>query len=216
VSQSFLAVNGDPILFKFGMREHIDALIRGELYMKPLSYFQGNEGDMARSDPNEGQAWWVQSSSATLSIRGDHGFVPIGGLKGPMAFSNPADLNTNVFCMYALKKSETSDFVDAQNLEFGDTFVCFIKSGELLKRISVAAQKTDHRLGHGFVEYIDEENHNGKMGLFRKRSVFSYQNEFRFALFPGTGVPFTLAVGDLSDIVVRGPLHLLNQSIRIS
>jgi hypothetical protein len=50
------------------------------------------------------------------------------------------------------------------------------------------------------VEYFDEKEYSGKVGRFRKRSIFGYQNEFRIAVEPGSGEPMKLAVGSLLDI----------------
>jgi len=53
------------------------------------------------------------------------------------------------------------------------------------------------------------------VGIFRKDSRFAYQSEFRVALLPGAGIPYELKIGDLSDIVMVGPLCELNQRLRI-
>jgi hypothetical protein len=65
------------------------------------------------------------------------------------------------------------------------------------------------------VEYVDDREYHGKMGIFKKSSYFAYQSEFRIALKPGTGSPYCLQVGDLADISCTGPLATLNECIRV-
>ena len=54
------------------------------------------------------------------------------------------------------------------------------------------------------------------MGIFRKRSRYSYQSELRIAIVPGTEAPYRLRVGDLSDITRTGPLPELNSLLHFN
>jgi hypothetical protein len=76
---------------------------------------------------------------------------------------------------------------------------------EFLRRVKKAAEALPHELQCYLVEYYSE-SYSGPVGIFRKRSIFAHQSEFRIALVPGDGKPYTLRVGDLSDIVGRGDL----------
>jgi hypothetical protein len=54
------------------------------------------------------------------------------------------------------------------------------------------------------------------MGPFRKYARFSYQSEFRCVVSPGTGGPYELRLGNLSDIVAMiGSLADVNNHIKV-
>jgi hypothetical protein len=109
-----------------------------------------------------------------------------------------------------------NSLIDPRNTKFGDTFVVLINGDEFLRRVHVAAQKTGFALKYGLVQYVDSKVYNGPMGIFRKFSAFSYQSRFRIALVPGTGNPYCLRVGDLSDITLTGNLAEINKRIRFT
>lgn len=67
----------------------------------------------------------------------------------------------------------------------------------------------------GLIEYLDPATYRGRMGTFRKYSDFEYQSEYRLALEPGFGKPYSLRVGDLSDIAELGDLDQVNDMIRV-
>lgn len=117
--------------------------------------------------------------------------------------------------MYALRLSGGHELISRRNLQFGDTFALVRDGDEFLRRVTAAGEHLGYTLELQPVSYVDEQKHNGPMGIFRKRSAFSYQNEFRIALIPGPDKSCVLAVGDLSDIVVTGSLEDLNRHLRI-
>jgi hypothetical protein len=202
-------------LFKFGKREHMEEFARGNIYMNPLQYFIAHEADDARRDPGEGTALWLQPSVATLSVQIDGEFKPIPGILGPIRFRKAADLEVNIFCMFALRANASKKQVDPRNSEFGDTFAVLKDGDEFLRRVRRRADALNLQPTWGLVEYVSEAEHHGPMGIFRKSSKFSYQSEFRIALRPGTGSPRLLDVGSLEDIVILGPLAEINHRIRI-
>jgi hypothetical protein len=62
-----------------------------------------------------------------------------------------------------------------------------------------------------FVEYYDVGEHSGDTGPFRKPSTFSYQQEFRIAVYPGSCKPIRLSIGSLVDITTPiSPLADIN------
>jgi hypothetical protein len=71
-------------------------------------------------------------------------------------------------------------------------------------------------LKSGLVEYVDPRTYIGKMGVFRKFSAFAFQSEARLALLPGTGAPYSLRLGSLSDIAMLASLIEINQRIKIT
>jgi hypothetical protein len=205
-------------LLKFGDSDHIDDLIRGKLYMNPLSYFERLEAEEhldLRGDSFEGVGRLVQADGAILSIQVEGNFQPVMQIAGAIRWRPTGGFKANLFCMYALREPTGPQFVHPLNLRFGDTFAVFTNGEEFLRRVRDAAALSAHELQEGLVEYIDEQRHQGIVGLFRKRLRFAHQSEFRLALVPGIERPYCLHVGDLSDIALTGPLAELNQRLRL-
>jgi hypothetical protein len=203
------------LLLKISKRIYIEKFLNGEVFMRPLAEFVHLfEGDEARADDYEGVGTLVRAEGGLLNIWDEGQWKPIGHLSGPMRHRPENALNVNAFCMHILAPREDPNLVDPANFAFGDTFALVTNMDEFLRRVHVSAAATGQELLHGPVTYIDETAHNGAMGPFRKRLRFQYQNEFRIALLPGTGQPFTLEIGDISDIVMVGPVADLNQKFR--
>jgi hypothetical protein len=202
-------------LFKFGHQAHIQEFVGGCLYMNALRYFVEIENSAARHDDREAQRLWLQPGLVTFSMKINGEFKPISGLDGPIAFSKPEDLNINVFCMYALRASVAKDLVGPRNIEFGDSFAVLKDGDEFLRRVRRAAEQASLALEIRMVEYVNEREYQGEMGIFRKSSAFVHQSELRIALKPGTGAPYQLQVGDLADITFAGPLSDLNQLLKV-
>ena len=201
-------------LLKFASKEHVDDFVKGNLYMNTLGYFAHMEAEQQadlRRDSFEGVGALRQADGAILSMEVDGEFQPVLRIKGAIKWWPPAGIQANVFCMHALLSSSEPELIDERNFHFGDTFAVVRDGDEFLRRLKVAGEHLG--MGWQLVEYVDEQKHNGAMGVFRKRSVFSYQSEFRIALKPGLGKPLTVKVGDLSDIVSTGPIRELKRRL---
>jgi hypothetical protein len=204
-------------MLRFGEQRRVEAFARGCLYMNTLKYFREKEKeDLLRRDRYEGASHMRPGDGAILSIQIDEQFQPVGELFGPAVWTADQNMNINVFCLYALQSSASGEIViDPRNRSFGDSFAMLLNFQEFMNRVEAAVMATDHTLQVEMVEYIDEANHNGAVGPFKKVSRFSYQNEFRMALYPGNnGDPLSLQVGDLSDIVRIG--HMCDLADRLS
>jgi hypothetical protein len=202
-------------MFKFGECRHLEQFAQGLLYMNPLRYFIKQEADPVRGDPHEGTGHMAQAHGWLLRIKVGEDFKNVGTIEGAVRHQTPSGLNANLFCMYALRASAADTLVDPRNQAFGDTFAVLLQFDEFMRRVKAAVPSTTRQLQYGLVEYIDEGVYNGPMGIFRKDSRFAYQSEFRIALLPGVEIPYELRIGDLSDIVMIGPLCELNQRLRI-
>lgn len=205
-------------LFKFGTRVHIDDFVRGTLYMNPLRYFAQLEADEhpdLRRDSFEGVGRLIQANGAMLSVQVDGDYQPVGQIAGAIQWRPNEGIQANLFCMYALRETTGPQFIDPFNFHFGDTFAVFTNGDEFLERVRNAATLAGYNLRHHLVEYIDERQHHGEVGIFRKRLRFAYQSEFRLAIVPGVAAPYRLQVGDLSDITITGPLDQLNDRLRL-
>ena len=184
--------------------------------MNPLSYFASYEAGSLRSDEHEGIRASLQPQKARLSMEIDDAFHEIPGICGPITFGSDALRQVNVYCMYALRASHASDLVDPRNFAFGDTFAVFTDGDEFFRRVRHAASAQGLQLTWRLVQYVERDTYHGKVGVFRKFSAFSYQSELRIAIFPGTGKPFSLRLGDLADITLTGDLASVNRRLRLS
>jgi hypothetical protein len=119
--------------------------------------------------------------------------------------------------MYALRSQRGRDhLVDPRILEeFGDYFALLINADGFFDRINSEKPTIHNEIDWGLVEYLDEQKYEGPVGVFRKSAEFSYQSEFRIAITPGMGRPYTLDVGDLSDITISGPTMNLNRMLKV-
>ncbi len=199
-------------LVKFLSREYVDQFTRGHLYMNPLRRFVASELNIARRDEREGHEYW--HNNGTLFLKIEEKFVPIPGIDGPLGRRNDRILDTNVFCMYAVRGDAENTPVDPRNLEFGDTFAVLRDRRAFLERVRNAAIAADQTLKTDLVSYVDKSTYDGPMGVFKKSAEFSYQSEFRIAMIPGNGEPFVLDVGNLADLVHTGPLAEINDLLR--
>lgn len=141
-------------------------------------------------------------------------FQPVARISGAIQWRPPDGIKANIYCMYALREPAGPQFVDPLNFRFGDTFAIFTDGDEFLRRVRNAAETAGLNLHWHLVQYIDEREHQGEMGPFRKRLRFSHQSELRIAIIPGIDEPYRLYVGDLSDIILTGPLPELNSLLR--
>lgn len=192
------------ILIKIGQKEHIENLrAKGQVYMKPVSYFTNLENDAARSDRLDGSVHIIQPKHIGVmtisSIDTTITFSP-DEIVGPVMIGSSQNDSCNVFCMYSITKPTDICPIDARILGFGDYFVMILNQMEFINRYISAANKMGLWGVAKPVKYFDSEEYSGDTGIFMKSDVFSYQREYRFMLKPGSKDAIMLTLGDLSDI----------------
>jgi len=171
--------------------------------MNPLSHFSRFESnDLLRSDRFEGTNRIIQPQHAELTFT-----HPIVGRfrGGPSDFAGPIKFRANstacnVYCMYSVTKPVASEPVDTRNFGFGDSFVLVLNTQAFVDRFFRAVNAYGLAGRGALVEYYEATQFSGATGTFRKPSTFAYQNEFRFAVWPGSGRVMELYVGSLVDI----------------
>ncbi len=173
--------------------------------MRPLAEFAELESDAARGDAYEGATEIIQPKHVGNFILEAPGFgrhaINPSDLAGPVRIAKYETSSCNVYCMFAITGPVDGELVNSQNLQFGDSFLLVLHPQEFLDRVVRAAREAGlSRLESRLVEYFDEDEYSGKVGRFRKRSIFAYQNEFRITVEPGSDSPRRLAIGSLVDI----------------
>jgi hypothetical protein len=106
----------------------------------------------------------------------------------------------NVFCMY--RYDLQSAWVDPRNNRPGDMCAVIHNRAAFMERVE-AAFKTQPQfrcLEAGGVRYVDPKIHHGGVSAFEKTLGYSHQHEFRIALSPGLGTPYSFRIGDLTDV----------------
>jgi hypothetical protein len=196
------------ILLKLGQKEHLEMLRKGLLYMNPLAYFTALEDDAARGDRYEGTSYILQPCDIGEFLFDPHlpdmdPFHVHGapdGLVGPVRIALNRTSSCNIFCMFAVNAPIVGPIFARAREWPGNHFVLFTNTQEFVNRVVAAAKSRGLRVGGRTVEYYDETNYSGQTGRFRKRSVFSYQCEYRIVVEPGVDGPLHFEIGDLSEI----------------
>ena len=193
-------------LLKLGEREHLEKLRKGEMYMNSLSYFAKLEADGARSDQFEGTDYLTQPSDVLEFVFNPNikGVEPLritaADLAGPARIALHRTSACNICCFFAIDKPFDEPMFADKHEWFGSSMMLFTHTPEFLSRVISAAQKQNLPIKAHLVEYYDETKYTGPIGVFRKRSQYSHQCEYRIQLHTGSTDPFILNVGDLSDI----------------
>lgn len=185
----------------------------GHLFMNTLAYYIELEKDYLRADSDEGVDHTIAADRAALSVELDGEWKPVGTIRGAIRHRKSDPRGINVYCMHTLRDDITS--IDPRNLEFGDTYVVLVEGDEFIRRVRLEAKRCDLPISWNLVEYLNLETHTGPVGSFRKATCFVHQSEWRIALNPGPGGPFSLRIGDLSDIARIGPLQELNGRLQV-
>lgn len=188
-------------LIKVGKKEHIESLQKnGILFLNPIHYFKGIEGDGQRRDAHEGIIHLEQVPNLKF-IKEDGSEFKIKTSNARLRVTDDDQMG-NIFCTIAITREmmEKSETLDKQNMEFGDTFLVITHHEEFLRRIDVATKKLGKTCSHKLVDYYDEENYSGYLGIFWKSMRYKHQNEFRIFIKNDQNEPLILKIGSIDDI----------------
>lgn len=197
--------NGNPamILLKMGQREHMEQFRRGLLYMNPLSYFRGLEGDPARADRFEGLTHIFQPQDVVMRLSAP-GFGEIvidsQDLAAATTISMNSELCCNIFCLHAITTPVDGTLFPSEHEWFGDSVVLVLNSEAFLNRIVAAAKARNLPVKGKLVEYFDDKTYTGKLDRFRKSKHFAHQREYRIAVESSGTEPLILEIGDITEI----------------
>ena len=202
-------------LMKIGKREHMyDLIENGTMFLQRLRNYREIE-DIERGDRHEGVSQSLQPDKIELRVNGEK----IEGIVGPIEyFENGA--NPLVYCMYGYNSSHSpchsGNLLDVRCFGFGDTAVIIKNGKKFFDRIIIACEKLNVGVKGKLVEYVDFDNHHGKMGPFRKyKQWFEHQHEFRF-VFDNDVLPtdYKFCIGSIHDIAEIHPIKEINSIVK--
>jgi hypothetical protein len=205
-----LATNYEVVLAKILPEYRVEDFLSGNLHLNTAKFFADlDKADSERSDPHEGadEAWQVDE----VAIADTNGtWLPLPRIVGPTTLGSERSSKLNVLCLYSMT-NRVGDHFDERNLSFGDQAIVILNPLEFVRRMKVAAAAVSKTLTQNAIEYVDASTYHGPMGPFRKFSLHSHQNEFRFVLGEGNGNSCRLLVGDLRDITLQIPTTALSK-----
>lgn len=212
---------GAPVI-KIQTGERIDSLRNGLVYMNSLQYYRdlenANLGDDVVGDAYEGQ----------IHVHSGRIIIPklkrMDLLNGHL-FRTSID-NSYVFCMFAIPKdASTFTFSDLQKEklpEFGDSALIITDRDEFVRRVFDKLRAGGYRVTYGNVSYfnpaIDTVSYFFDLikqsiiaAAFKKRDLFSYQQEFRIIAMKDGSLEdhIEINIGDISDITEKVSINQL-------
>lgn len=184
-----------------------ELLHQGRILLNPLSYFAELEESSPRSDADEGLTFIQEADGALLRLQDGGEWVDVANVTDYLRFRESGWDRVNVLCLHAKLEKDYEQVFSLANLGFGDHFVLIVDAKEFFRRVEVEVDALGHSVETGLVTYVTEPTTAGKLiqiGPFRKFSRHAAEQEYRLAVFPGTGKPLWLELGDLSDIAMMG------------
>ena len=201
---------------KFGEKEHMEKLhFEGEVYCKPISYFNQIEEKDFRGDKNDGVAYLKQIKD----IRFKHqGMTIATALKGQLYGRNPKDIG-NIYCLFGLatenlnlelKESQKLN-INLNGVNFGDTAVWIYDPGEFKKRVEKALKKNNYEFNFSPVVYLDYSKYEGELSPFTKSDIYKPQSEVRFWIPNQKNCDLKINIGNISDISGILPVDIFDK-----
>lgn len=206
---------------------HAKDFQNGNMFMNALQTFKDIEdkGNEMTQDYLEGMKHVVQAnefdfvadSSGTPVLSTEH---MIGGIHRP---DKEAQFQ-KIICLFELKlDSDKQDIqpIDQRILDFGDTFIMITDFKEFCRRFEVAIRNSsdiEPPVYFHNIKYYDPMSYTGGLNVFYKRESYSWQNEWRIALKlkEKNTCPYTLNIGDLSDITIIGNTKQLLETMYLA
>lgn len=157
--------------------------------------------DGIRGDPYEGVieiknyppgSTYIPSIRHTMNYRNIH---------LPRFYSTTCGNIYSLFCVSSYHIPNPFEFKMDELIQNFGTYCLFVKDNpRFLNLMEQKLNSLNEKYHHGFVDYYDEKNANGKITVFQKRNKFRYQNEFRFYVDSDRTTAFDFEIGSLKDI----------------
>ncbi|HBU81753.1 MAG TPA: hypothetical protein DEF35_08950 [Paenibacillus sp.] len=215
-------------LLKFGNKQNLESLQKGNLYMKNLKFFielEEKKQKKGMGDASEGSLIMNDVKWTLKDIHTDEVILQLDAKK--TSLRNNAVLNIPVFCAMLIGEEDfeqVGEEVDGSiqtNLvfteqqkeemvnEFGD-HVLVIPANHFMQRLQESLNEQGYQYATGPVDYLDYsinqqsrfiefETGDPKL-LFHKDLAFEYQKEFRLAILNQEIEDYLITnIGDLTD-----------------
>ncbi|UWS34572.1 hypothetical protein [Erwinia pyrifoliae] len=221
-----------------------DSFLDGELHMNTIDFFRKTEDkeDNNIADIHEGVSAWIQPNkvSLTLGFGNDELVLGPNDLAGPIIIKHDYYKYINVFCLTVLhsagilgKRFTLDEFNEAKKnyqlderlTNLGKYCIFIYNFDEFINRVKLAIKLHEEHIENctwGPVNYFDETNSHFASdeisGVFKKRSCYSHQKEFRIAIQHKnqSELPFILRIGSIRDIAIKIPTSQFNKLIRLN
>jgi hypothetical protein len=207
------------LLLKFGEEAHLKELLKnGVLYFSSIEELRKIEKDDReeanyRNDALEGAHACRTIGAGTASTALPDGTPVSFQFLDMFYYEYPEEIFGNICSFYSIT---TNDFsgnellpVDERMISFGSHFIFIKNVEEFIRRVAGALEQLKIKWKCRGVEYFNEKQFDGEIGLFKKRSGYAFQKEFRILLFSENKSSFKLNIGNMEDIALTAPSHTI-------
>jgi hypothetical protein len=202
------------ILLKFGKLSNLKALLeKGIIHASSISDFRRIKGvkeekEDFRNDPLEGAIHYLSKGPAQAifsTLKNPEGNLLSIPIINFTYHEKPKFVFGNICSFYGI----TTDCfinnelipVDNNMKSFGSHFIMITNFDEFVKRIDKAMENT-YRINwrYGFIKYFNENDYEGNIDEFKKRSRYNFQNEFRLHFKIQETSAVDIEIGSIQDI----------------
>lgn len=195
------------LLLKFGSKKNIEDLYKnGTVYLNTLEYFQFQENNSYRGDPQEATVHiknFPNPENYTLTFTDTKTGKSFSKKPGELFLSYKNLSPGNLYSLYGIKHSDFVDGifrVDPKVKEFGSHFLVISDPAQFMERLKFKIKESGMKFQAQAVEYYDKWQHNGPLTLFHKTLEYKYQNEYRILVNNKTDKPIKFSLGSLEEI----------------
>ncbi len=201
-----------PGLVHFIKKEFLSTFLDGRLSLAHgPSFRKGGKDPGGRIDEDEGFISIGNSSNTRiwLGLEKTPGVaVPLSdcheltSLVGKQRLQTGDDAQIHILCFTTIDLDQITKQIDARMAHDRDYILVIVNPKKFFERFDKAIIESGLGMKRDFVEYIDDNEKRQKEVFFAKTLEYSYQKEFRIAVFghPTTD-RLTLCLGDLRDVI---------------
>lgn len=207
-------------LLRFGQEEYLNDLVKnGVLYLSSIEDIrkieEREDKENYRNDPVEGAHNYRSSGPGTASYKHPNGMSGSINFLNLTYYDMPEIIYGNICSFYAITAESflNCDFipVDKRMVSFGSHFIFITNYEEFMKRVERAMDELKIHWYYGPVEYFNEADYDGKLHMFKKRSRYYFQNEFRIYIETENTESMKLNIGSIEDIALIAPSDTIDQ-----
>lgn len=193
----------DSLLLRYlEEKSFVDLFMQGHIRLNSLGFFWGEHDEPTK----EGQIDSLEGMVCSIGATGPKDCARADGYK-----------YCNLLCCYRLdyilEGSTTGWYTNEYMDKFGDYVVIIKDRDQFQKRLVKAASKQGFKCGCNSVDYSNRFTQ--ERDCFDKEQVYSYQKEWRAALYRGANIcePYDLFIGPIDDIAEWCLTSRLNKTL---